>query len=56
MEKVFLNLHRYGNVSAASVAIGLDEVFQKNELARRDKVLLAAIGAGLSWAAAVIEW
>lgn len=55
-EQVFVNLDRYGNTSAASVAIALDEAVQHGRIQRGDLVLLVVFGAGLTWAAAVIEW
>ena len=55
-EQVFINLHKYGNTSAASVAIALDEAVQTGRIVRGDLVLLVVFGAGLTWAAAVIEW
>ena len=55
-EQVFVNLHKYGNTSAASVAIALDEAVQSGCIQRGDLVLLVVFGAGLTWGAAVIEW
>ncbi len=55
-EQMFINLHRYGNTSAASVAIGLDEAVAAGKIQRGDLVLLVVFGAGLTWGAAVIEW
>jgi 3-oxoacyl-[acyl-carrier-protein] synthase-3 len=55
-EQVFVNLDKYGNTSAASVAIALDEAVRGGRLERGDLALLVVFGAGLTWAAAVIEW
>jgi 3-oxoacyl-[acyl-carrier-protein] synthase-3 len=55
-EQLFVNLHKYGNTSAASVAIALDEAVQEGRIEKGDLILLIAFGAGLTWAAAVIEW
>ncbi len=55
-EQLFVNLHKYGNTSAASVAIALDEAVSQGRVQRGDLVLLLAFGAGLTWGAAVIEW
>ena len=55
-EQVFINLHKYGNTSAASVAIALDEAVREGRVQRGDLVLLVVFGAGLTWGAAVIEW
>ncbi len=55
-EQVFVNLEKYGNTSAASVAIALDEAVTTGRIHRGDLVLLVVFGAGLTWGAAVIEW
>jgi 3-oxoacyl-[acyl-carrier-protein] synthase-3 len=55
-DQLFVNLDKYGNTSAASVAIALDEAVQQGRIQRGDLVLLVVFGAGLTWAAAVIEW
>jgi 3-oxoacyl-[acyl-carrier-protein] synthase III len=55
-EQLFVNLDRYGNTSAASVAIALDEAVRSGRVQRGDLVLLVAFGAGLTWGAALIEW
>ena len=55
-EQVFVNLQKYGNTSAASVAIALDEAVRTGRIQRGDLVLMIVFGAGLTWAAAVIEW
>ena len=55
-ERVYVNLDRVGNTSAASIPIALDEAVSRNLLHRGDRLLLAAFGAGLTWAGALIEW
>jgi 3-oxoacyl-[acyl-carrier-protein] synthase-3 len=55
-EQMFVNLHKYGNTSAASVAIALDEAVRSGKISRGDLILLVVFGAGLTWGAAVIEW
>ena len=55
-EQLFVNLHKYGNTSAASVAIALDEAIASGRVQRGDLILLVVFGAGLTWGAAVIEW
>ncbi len=55
-EQVFVNVHKYGNTSAASVAIALDEAVSSGKFQRGDLILLLVFGAGLTWGAAVIEW
>ena len=54
--QLFVNLDRYGNTSAASVAIALDEAVNSGRIQRGDLILLVVFGAGLTWGAAVIEW
>jgi 3-oxoacyl-[acyl-carrier-protein] synthase-3 len=56
MEKVFVNLDRYGNTSAASVPMALTEAQQQGRLHRGDIVVTVGFGAGLTWAANVIRW
>ena len=55
-EQMFINVDRYGNTSAASVAIALDEAVASGKIQRGDLILLVVFGAGLTWGAAVIEW
>jgi 3-oxoacyl-[acyl-carrier-protein] synthase-3 len=56
IEKVFVNIDRYGNTSAASVPIALYEAVEQGFLHAGDNVLLTAFGGGLSWASAVVRW
>jgi 3-oxoacyl-[acyl-carrier-protein] synthase-3 len=56
MSRFFINIDRYGNTSAASVPIALDEVVKKGLVAPGDRLLLCALGAGLAWGAATIRW
>ena len=55
MEKIYVNIERYGNTSAASIPIALDEATQAGRVGPGSTVLLAAFGAGLTWAGAVIR-
>lgn len=55
-EKVFVNVHKYGNTSAASVAIALEEAVAEGLINSGDRIVLVGFGAGLTWGAAVIEW
>jgi 3-oxoacyl-[acyl-carrier-protein] synthase-3 len=55
-KKVFRNVHKYGNMSAATTIIALDEAQRAGLLQRGDLVELIAFGAGLTWGAAVIRW
>jgi len=56
MDKVFVNVERYGNTSAASVAIALDEAVRTGRLTPGMRVLLVAFGAGFTWASMVVQW
>ncbi len=56
MEKVYVNVHRYGNTSAASVPLALDEAVKAGKLKPGDKVFLCSFGAGVTWSAALLEW
>ena len=55
-EKVFVNVDRYGNTSAASAGIALDEANRSGQIKRGDYVLLVVFGGGLSGASTIIEW
>lgn len=56
IEKVVLNLDRYGNTSAASIPIALDEAVREGRIKDGSLVMLGAFGAGLTWASAIIRW
>jgi 3-oxoacyl-[acyl-carrier-protein] synthase-3 len=56
MDKVFVNVDRYGNTSAASVAIALDEAVRTGRLTPGMKVMFVAFGAGFTWASMVLQW
>jgi len=56
LEKFFINLDRYGNTSAAAVAIALDEANRSGRLKQGDYILMVVFGGGLTWASSVIEW
>lgn len=53
-ERVYKTVHKYGNTSASSVSIALDELLKTEKLNRGDNFLLVAFGAGLTWGAAVL--
>ncbi|MCM8711771.1 ketoacyl-ACP synthase III [Clostridium sp. SYSU_GA19001] len=55
-EKFFLNLQKYGNTSAASIPIALDEMIEKEIIKKGDKIILVAFGAGFTWSACLVEW
>jgi 3-oxoacyl-[acyl-carrier-protein] synthase-3 len=56
MNRVFVNIHKYGNTSAASVPIALDEAVRDGLITSGDKIILVAFGAGFTWGSALIEW
>lgn len=56
MERVVVNLDRYGNTSAASIPIALDEAVRIGRVRDGDYILLEAFGGGLTWASALIRW
>lgn len=56
LERVFLNLDRYGNTSAASIPIALAEAVEAGFIKSGSKVLIVAFGGGLSWGGTVVEW
>lgn len=55
-EKFFMNLQKYGNTSAASIPIALDEMLEEGLINKGDKLILVAFGAGLTWSVALVEW
>ncbi len=55
-EKVFVNIDKYGNTSAASVPIALCEAIEEGRVKEGDKLVLVAFGAGLTWASAVVQF
>ncbi len=55
-EKTFINLDKYGNTSAAAVAIALDEANKTGAIKDGDNVVLVAFGAGLTWASTLVKW
>ncbi len=56
MEKVALTIHKYGNTSAASIPMALDEAVRNGRVKENDLILLEAFGGGLTWASALIRW
>jgi 3-oxoacyl-[acyl-carrier-protein] synthase-3 len=55
-EKIVSNIAEYGNTSAASIPLALDEVTRQGQIKPGDVVAIAGFGAGLSWGAAIIQW
>ncbi len=56
MDKVYVNIDRYGNTSAASVPIALDEARKNGRIKEGSNTVLVAFGAGFTWGSAVIKW
>ena len=56
MERVFVNVHRYGNMSAATVPVALVEALEEGRIRPGGNVLLPAFGAGLTWCAHLLRW
>lgn len=56
MEKVLINIDKYGNTSAASIPIALDEALTTGRVKEGDYILLEAFGGGLTWASALLKW
>ena len=55
-EKVYLNIEKYGNMSAASSAVALTEAVEEGRIKKGDTILMDAFGGGLTWGAMVIKW
>lgn len=56
MEKVITNLSEYGNTSAGSIPLALDEAVRSGKVKKGDVIACAGFGAGLSWGSAIIRW
>lgn len=56
MERVYLTVHKFGNISSASAAIALDEAVRTGSIKPEDLVVLTVFGGGLTWGSALIEW
>ncbi|MDR3589654.1 MAG: ketoacyl-ACP synthase III [Negativicutes bacterium] len=56
MEKVIVNVHKYGNTSAASIPIALKEAVEEGKVKTGDTMVLVGFGAGLTWASCVMKW
>ena len=55
-EKVFINIQKYGNVSVATIPIGLHELKEQGKLKKGDIIVMDAFGAGFTWAAITYRW
>ncbi len=56
MEKIFVNIEKYGNMSSATVPVGLDEALRGGSIKAGDYVILVAFGGGYVWASALVKW
>jgi len=56
LDKFYLNIHKYGNTSSASIPIALDEAAREGKVKPGDLILMAALGAGLSWGSALVRF
>ena len=55
-DQVFSNIHKYGNTTAATIPIALAEAFNEGRIKEGDILVLAAFGAGFTWASAIMQW
>ena len=55
-DQVFSNIHKYGNTTAATIPIALAEAFNEGRIKEGDLLVLAAFGAGFTWASAIMKW
>ena len=56
VEKVYSNVHKYGNTSSASIPLALDEAWKTGRISKGDSIVLVGFGGGLTWASALIKW
>ncbi len=56
LEKCWLNIHKYGNTSSASLPMTLDEANRAGKLKQGEVIAMMAIGAGMAWGGAVVRW
>ena len=56
MDKFYVNLDKYGNTSAATIPIAIDEARNEGRIKKGDKLLLVGFGSGLTYGSCVIEW
>ncbi len=55
-EKLFVNIHKYGNTSAASIPLALNEAIAEGKVKKDDVVVMVGFGGGLTWAAGAMKW
>jgi 3-oxoacyl-[acyl-carrier-protein] synthase-3 len=56
IEKVYLTIEKYGNISSATIPIALDEAVRDGSIKKNDLIILTAFGGGLTWASSLIRW
>jgi 3-oxoacyl-[acyl-carrier-protein] synthase-3 len=56
VEKAFVNIDRYGNTSAASIPMALDECVREGRIKEGTTVLMVAFGGGLTWGSTLVRW
>lgn len=56
MDKVYVNLDKYGNMSAASIPVALDEAYRQNKFTKGENIILVGFGGGLTWGSSLIQW
>lgn len=56
MERVYTNIHKYGNTSSATIPIALDEANREGRMKKNENVLLVSFGAGITWGASILNW
>mgnify|MGYP006293108439 CR=1 FL=1 len=55
-DKIYSNIHKYGNISSASIPVGIDELFISGKIQKGDNIIVVGFGGGLTWAAGLIRW
>ncbi len=55
-DKVYINLDRYGNMSAASIPVALDEAIRLGRIKKGDNIVMVGFGGGLTWGACAMKW
>jgi 3-oxoacyl-[acyl-carrier-protein] synthase-3 len=56
MDKLVINIDKYGNTSAASIPLALDELVRNNKIERGDIIAMVSFGAGMTWGSAILRW
>ncbi|MCL0081470.1 3-oxoacyl-ACP synthase, partial [Peptococcaceae bacterium] len=56
LEKIMVNVDKYGNTSAASIPLALDDALRQGRIKPGDNILMIAFGGGLTWAATIVKW